>query len=84
MNITNGDLHRLRPGEFLNDTLIEFGLKWGTYSKFRTIPLTDISHRLWLKELEETDPILASQIHVFNSFFYKKLNHQKKGYVCAC
>ncbi|KAF8798789.1 cysteine proteinase [Phlegmacium glaucopus] len=61
VNITNGDLHRLQPGEFLNDTLIEFGLK------------------LWLKELEETDPTLASQIHVFNSFFYKKLNHQKKG-----
>ena len=27
VNITNGDLDRLRPGEFLNDTLIEFGLK---------------------------------------------------------
>jgi Ulp1 family protease len=27
VNITNGDLHRLEPGEFLNDTLIEFGLK---------------------------------------------------------
>ncbi|KAI0317519.1 hypothetical protein OF83DRAFT_132135 [Amylostereum chailletii] len=27
VNITNGDIARLRPGEFLNDTLIEFGLK---------------------------------------------------------
>lgn len=61
VNITNGDLARLQPGEFLNDTLIEFGLK------------------LWLKELEQTNPTLASQIHVFNSFFYKKLNHEKKG-----
>lgn len=26
--ITNGDLKRLGDGEFLNDTLIEFGLKW--------------------------------------------------------
>jgi Ulp1 family protease len=26
-NITNGDVGRLKPGEFLNDTLIEFGLK---------------------------------------------------------
>ena len=44
---------------------------------------TDISHRLWLKELEQTDAVLASQIHVFNSFFYKKLNHHQKGYVCV-
>jgi Ulp1 family protease len=43
-------------------------------------PLTDISHRLWLKELEQSDALLASQIHVFNSFFYKKLNHHQKGY----
>ena len=27
VSITNGDLTRLAPGEFLNDTLIEFGLK---------------------------------------------------------
>jgi Ulp1 family protease len=27
VNITNGDLMRLAPGEFLNDTLVEFGLK---------------------------------------------------------
>jgi len=27
VNVTNGDVARLEPGEFLNDTLIEFGLK---------------------------------------------------------
>jgi Ulp1 family protease len=27
VNITKADLKRLEPGEFLNDTLIEFGLK---------------------------------------------------------
>lgn len=48
---------------------------------FLTTQLTDISHRLWLKELEQSDAKLASQIHVFNSFFYKKLNHHQKGYV---
>ncbi|KAF9046438.1 hypothetical protein BJ165DRAFT_1163354 [Panaeolus papilionaceus] len=61
VNVTNADLARLRPGEFLNDTLIEVGLK------------------LWLKDVEEQDPELASQIHIFNSFFYKKFNQQKKG-----
>ncbi|CAA7261394.1 unnamed protein product [Cyclocybe aegerita] len=59
VNITNGDLARLTPGEFLNDTLIEFGLK------------------LWLKDLETGNEELSRQIHVFNSFFYKKLNSNK-------
>ncbi|KAJ7796193.1 hypothetical protein B0H14DRAFT_2916326 [Mycena olivaceomarginata] len=50
------------PGEFLNDTLIEFGLK------------------LWLQDLEKENPELVKQIHVFSSFFYKKLdNKDAKG-----
>jgi hypothetical protein len=28
VNITKADLNRLQPGEYLNDTLIEFGLKF--------------------------------------------------------
>ncbi|KAG2362691.1 hypothetical protein BDR07DRAFT_1460735 [Suillus spraguei] len=59
LNIMGSDLNRLRPHEFLNDTLIEFGLK------------------LWLSDLKEQNPELAEQIHVFSSFFYKKLNNKK-------
>ncbi|KAF8635846.1 hypothetical protein AX15_000039 [Amanita polypyramis BW_CC] len=64
INITNADVGRLQPGEFLNDTVIEFGLK------------------LWHKELEASDPELAKQVHVFSSFFYKKLNKRnlEEGY----
>ncbi|KAJ7677452.1 hypothetical protein B0H17DRAFT_1079208 [Mycena rosella] len=64
VNITNGDVTRLAPGEFLNDTLIEFGLK------------------LWLQDLEKENPELVKQIHVFSSFFYKKLNKKnaQEGY----
>ncbi|KAA1469790.1 hypothetical protein DENSPDRAFT_773771 [Dentipellis sp. KUC8613] len=63
VNITNAELGRLRPSEFLNDTLIEFGLK------------------LWLNDLRETQPDLADQIHVFSSFFYKKISTKKQeGY----
>lgn len=29
VNITYGDFARLQPGEFLNDSLIEYGLKCG-------------------------------------------------------
>ncbi|KAG6813577.1 hypothetical protein H0H92_009621 [Tricholoma furcatifolium] len=62
--IKNSDYRRLDPGEYLNDTLIEFGLK------------------LWLNNLQESDPDLASEIHVFSSFFYKKLNNRNadEGY----
>ena len=28
MNVTRGDIKRLEPGQYLNDTLIEFGLKY--------------------------------------------------------
>ncbi|KAJ3527118.1 hypothetical protein NMY22_g9899 [Coprinellus aureogranulatus] len=64
VTITNADVARLKPGEFLNDTLIEFGLK------------------LWLKTLEDENPGLAKQVHVFSSFFYKKLNKRniQEGY----
>ncbi|KAI0647692.1 hypothetical protein C8Q79DRAFT_906682, partial [Trametes meyenii] len=62
VNITRGDLKRLDSGQYLNDTLIEFGLK------------------VWLNNLRAEQPVLAEQVHVFNSFFYKKLN-AKKEYV---
>ncbi|CAL1712532.1 unnamed protein product [Somion occarium] len=64
VNITRGDWKRLQPGEYLNDTLIEFGLK------------------LWLEEVRREKPELADQIHVFSSFFYKKINvrNKEQGY----
>ena len=39
-------------------------------------------HRVWLRDLENSNPELAGQIHVFSSFFYKKLNSEKE-YVIA-
>ncbi|EIN12536.1 hypothetical protein PUNSTDRAFT_97302 [Punctularia strigosozonata HHB-11173 SS5] len=59
VTITRGDVSRLKPGEFLNDTLIEFGLKF------------------WLNELRAKDPDLADQVHVFSSFFFKKLDNRR-------
>ncbi|KAI1794794.1 hypothetical protein LXA43DRAFT_939951 [Ganoderma leucocontextum] len=60
VNITRGDVKRLDDGQYLNDTLIEFGLK------------------LWLDDLRKSDPETAEQVHVFNSFFYKKLSGKKE------
>ncbi|KAG1745863.1 uncharacterized protein EDB91DRAFT_1119149 [Suillus paluster] len=64
LNLLGSDLNRLRPHEYLNDTLIEFGLK------------------LCLNELKVQNPDLAEQVHVFSSFFYKKLNNKSldEGY----
>ncbi|CAE6413706.1 unnamed protein product [Rhizoctonia solani] len=56
VTINRGELARLEPGEFLNDTLIELGLK------------------MWLNDLRLKDPALVDQIHVFSSFFFKKLD----------
>lgn len=36
-----------------------------------------LASRLWLRRLEDSNPELAKQIHVFSSFFYKKLNRKK-------
>jgi Ulp1 family protease len=80
INITQGDLNRLEDGEYLNDTLIEFGLKWVSY--FISCPhaqtLTACLSRLWLNEIRAKNPDLADQIHVFSSFFYKKLKNNTK------
>lgn len=66
--ITQGDFYRLEEAEYLNDTLIEFGLK----------------HH-WFAMPEETngtsEAFTRNDIHVFNSFFYKKLSvRNKPGY----
>ncbi|KAG8720232.1 hypothetical protein FRC08_000797 [Ceratobasidium sp. 394] len=51
------DVHRLAPEKWLNDSLVELGLK------------------IWLSDLSARDPRLADDLHVFNSFFYKKLDN---------
>ena len=33
VNITRADLKRLEPGQYLNDTLIEFGLKYVAFGQ---------------------------------------------------
>ncbi|KAL0563850.1 hypothetical protein V5O48_018212, partial [Marasmius crinis-equi] len=64
VSIAREDLGRLQPLEYVNDTIVEFGL------------------RLWHQDIYESNPELAKQIHVFNSFFYKKLDKKniEEGY----
>ncbi|XP_074471250.1 sentrin-specific protease 6 isoform X2 [Sebastes fasciatus] len=58
MSVTNEDLHCLNDGEFLNDVIIDFYLKY-----------------LVLEKLKKED---AQRIHVFSSFFYKRLNQRER------
>ncbi|KAK9531933.1 hypothetical protein VZT92_011323 [Zoarces viviparus] len=58
MSVTNEDLHCLNDGEFLNDVIIDFYLKY-----------------LVLEKLKKDD---AQRIHVFSSFFYKRLNQREQ------
>lgn len=66
--ITRGDFYRLEEAEYLNDTLIEFGLK----------------HHWFAMPGESngtTQAFTRDDIHIFNSFFYKKLSvRNKPGY----
>lgn len=58
ISVTNEDLHCLNDGEFLNDVIIDFYLKY-----------------LVLEKLKKED---AQRIHVFSSFFYKRLNQRDR------
>lgn len=61
VNITHGDFYRLEEAEYLNDTLIEFGLKYN----WAMLPE---------EKVETPQQFRREDIHIFNSFFYKKLS----------
>ncbi|XP_008577199.1 PREDICTED: sentrin-specific protease 6 isoform X2 [Galeopterus variegatus] len=58
ISVTNEDLHCLNEGEFLNDVIIDFYLKY-----------------LVLEKLKKEE---ADRIHIFSSFFYKRLNQRER------
>jgi hypothetical protein len=69
LQINAGDLSRLDEDEFLNDTLIDFGLRYiAADLDANTDPSTPTSQRL-----------RSDDIHVFNPFFYKKISSKAKG-----
>ncbi|SCZ98360.1 BZ3500_MvSof-1268-A1-R1_Chr3-2g06319 [Microbotryum saponariae] len=68
VSVTHGDTKRLVDGKYLNDTLIEYGLK----RAFLNLVERDT------KLVEGSKP-LAPLVHMFNSFFYKKLDRRGLG-----
>lgn len=90
VTVTYGDRKRLNDDEFLNDTLIEFGLRLARSRSLLLLissQLTVTSFPLYRKAMEgvkkkdETradHEKVAPLTHVFNSFFYKKLSSGKQ------
>ncbi|GAA5836252.1 hypothetical protein JCM11251_001442 [Rhodosporidiobolus azoricus] len=65
VSLNYGDTKRLKDDEFLNDTLIEFGLK-------RAIDQVKDREKHLPQEQQ-----LAPNVHIFNSFFFKQLSSGK-------
>ncbi|CAO3679978.1 unnamed protein product [Umbelopsis ramanniana] len=61
ITVSKADEARLDDGEFLNDNIIDFYMKW------------------ILDQLQKRDPELAKQVHIFNSFFYKRLTQRNRN-----
>ncbi|KAM0751720.1 cysteine proteinase [Meredithblackwellia eburnea MCA 4105] len=61
ISVTHGDTLRLKDEEFLNDTLIELGLK----------------RILEALKNDEQKAAIAANVHIFNSFFYKKVSAKR-------
>lgn len=90
ISVTNEDLHCLNDGEFLNDVIIDFYLKYVPHTSrptFHTINKKSVFNEteneafcfhdryLVLEKLRKDD---AQRIHVFSSFFYKRLNQRER------
>lgn len=82
MSITQGDKFRVEVGEFLNDTLLEFGLRW-VYRFILCKSEISIQEVIAYYEsrhvLSQVTDARREETHVFNSFFYGKLSNKSKG-----
>ena len=81
IDITKGDYHRtLDDVEFLNDTMVEYGLRSVLDASCRSILAADLSLALTRSALAEAAkkfPSLEDDVHIFSTYLYTKLNAKK-------
>ena len=69
------DVERLEPGRWLNDSLIQFGLKYVLITCIHTLSfLVSLIH----DDIKHSNPLLGHQIHVANTFLYTTLRYTAK------
>ena len=69
------DVERLETGRWLNDSLIQFGLKYVLITCIHTLsPLASLIH----DDIKHSNPFFGHQIYVANTFFYTKLRYAAK------
>lgn len=66
------DLERLDEGEFLNDNIISFYLRYFSYG-VPLLPTVLTLSRYLEHQLEQTNPEQLKRIYMFNTFFYDRL-----------
>jgi Ulp1 family protease len=71
--ITGEDIGRLNPGEYLNDSLIDFYLKYAPLLLSPVSLLQELTERLARYLRREELLAHEKRFYVFSSFFYKKL-----------
>lgn len=79
MEVTAGDFYRLNEGEFLNDTLVDFGLRYIAATCLKPPVEAEDDDEIVETNGLDLDSLTKDDIYVFNPFFYKKLSHKPKG-----
>ena len=72
VQVTSHELQRLEPGIWLNDTLIDFELKY-----IDLIVKLFINFPIFRYLLHQLDKNVQEKIHIFSSFFYRRLSSAK-------
>ena len=69
------DMERLETARWLNDSFIQFGLKYVLITCIHTLSfLVSLIH----DDIKHSNPLLGHQIHVANTFLYTTLRYTAK------
>lgn len=73
ISVTYGDIDRLAPGEFLNDNIIDFYLRYFTFFVLVLSPYAD-NYRFFRFLWRHLEPWQQEHMYFFSSHFFTQLN----------